>query len=311
MNPALAIEDVPEPKPGPHEALVRVTLAGVCNTDLEIVRGYMDFRGTLGHEFVGQVVECNDPAWRGRRVNGEINLGCAECERCRSGLARHCEGRRVLGILEKDGCFAQYVSLPTRNLVALPDSIDDDCAVFVEPLAAAYEILAQIEVRPSDRVLVLGDGKLGLLISMVLAQTGCELHALGRHPAKLAHAARAGARTWTANTLPAGRFDICIDATGHPDGLQFAIEHTRPRGTVVLKSTFHGMTPLATAPIVIDELTIVGSRCGLFPPAIEALEQGRIDPRPLIDSGFYLDDAADAFERAQQPGVLKVLLRPR
>ncbi|MCP4002751.1 MAG: alcohol dehydrogenase catalytic domain-containing protein [bacterium] len=311
MHPDLVIEEVPRPTPGPGDALVRVRLAGVCNTDLEIVRGYMDFRGTLGHEFVGEVVECQDPSWLGQRVTSEINLGCGACERCNTGLARHCAKRSVLGILGKDGCFAEYVVVPVGNLLVVPEAIDDDCAVFIEPLAAAFEILEQVEITERDRVLVLGDGKLGLLISMVLAQTGCELHAAGHHPEKLQFAKRVGAHTWAANSVPDGEFDVTVEATGVAAGLQLAIERTRPRGTVVLKSTFHGATPVEAAGIVIDELTIIGSRCGLFPPAIEALERGLVDPRPLIDSRYDLEDAVHAFERAREHGILKVLLRPR
>lgn len=310
LDPHLQLRDVPEPEPGPGEARIRVLLAGICRTDVELVQGYMGFRGTLGHEFVGVVEACDETGWVGSRVCGEINLGCGACGRCRSGLARHCAARRVLGILDKDGCFAEYVTLPIRNLVRLPAAVDDETAVFVEPLAAAFEILEQIDIEARDRVLVLGDGKLGLLICMALAPTGCDLHALGRHPEKLAIAERAGAHTWTPAQPPDDEFDVVVEATGGPDGFERAVALTRPRGTLVLKSTLHEATPFRMAPVVIDELTIVGSRCGPFGPAVTALASGAVNPAPLISATFGLEYGLRALEHAREPGVLKVLLRP-
>jgi threonine dehydrogenase-like Zn-dependent dehydrogenase len=310
LDPDLALRDVPVPEPRAGEALVRVALAGICNTDIELCRGYMDFRGTLGHELVGEVVACDDPAWIGRRVGAEINLGCGACVECARGLARHCPGRTVLGIAGKDGCFADWVTLPIENLVSIPDGLPDEVAVFLEPLAAAFEILAQIAVEPSDRVLVIGDGKLGLLVCAALRTADCELHVWGKHADKLAHARAMGVHTVLSPDAPVGRFDVVVEASGAPDGLRAAIAHTRPRGTLVLKSTFHGATQVDMAPIVIHEMSIVGSRCGLPGPALAALAKGAIDPRPLVSARYALADAHTALERAAAPGTLKVLLSP-
>lgn len=304
------VVDVAPPTLGPGEARIRVRRAGICSTDLEIVRGYMRFSGTLGHEFVGEVVESADPSWVGRRVCGEINLGCGRCARCLAGLSRHCATRTVLGILGKDGCFAEELTLPLANLHAVPDSLSDDAAVFVEPLAAAFEILEQIAIPPDSRVAVLGDGKLGTLVTMVLAQTGAEVTMIGRHPRKLERVRRVGALARLADEPIAGGFDVVVEATGSPSGLGRAQALLRPRGTLVLKSTYHGTVTLDTAPIVIDEITIVGSRCGPFAPALRALAAGRIDPSPLIEASYPLADGVRALERAAEPGVAKVLLVP-
>ena len=309
LDPDLALREMDSPTPGPGEALVRVRAAGVCNTDLELVRGYMDFRGVLGHEMVGEVVQCDDDASLvGKRVNAEINLGCGRCERCLGGMPRHCATRTVFGILGKDGCFAEYATLPVQNLVPIPDEVDDVAAVFTEPLAAAFEILEQVHLLPTDRVLVLGDGKLGLLVAMALAQTGAELHVLGKHDNKLAIAKAVGARVWALPDRPSGQFDVVVEATGSPSGLAAAVEFTRPRGTLVLKSTFHGTTELALAPLVIHELTLVGSRCGRFEPAQRAMASGRVDPRPLLSEQMGLADGMRAMEHAASAGVLKVVL---
>lgn len=301
--------DVPRRQPG--EALIRVRMAGICNTDLELVRGYMGFRGVLGHEFVGDVVECDDPAWQGARVNGEINLGCGACDTCARGLARHCPTRRVLGILEKDGCFAEYLTLPLRNLVRVPEDLSDELAVLTEPLAAAFEILEQVHVAPGQRALVLGDGKLGLLCALVLASVGAQVELVGKHQDKLAIARAQGVTTHLLRDAPRGQYDLVVEATGSPEGMRFAVERTRPRGTLVLKSTFHGETTLAMAPLVIHEITVVGSRCGPFPPALTALAQKRIDPRPLLHATYPLAEGMRALEHAAAPGVLKVLLDMR
>lgn len=310
LQPDLKVQQRDVPTAKADEALIRVRLAGICNTDLEIVRGYMQFQGVLGHEFVGEVVNAGDAQLIGKRVCGEINLGCAQCEMCAQGLARHCAKRSVLGILGKDGCFAEYLTLPVRNLVEVPEGVSDEGAVFTEPLAAAYEILEQVHVDPRARVLVMGDGKLGLLCALVLATTGANVSIVGKHPAKLTLLHHTGVTTFCAPELPQGTFDIVVEATGSALGLKRAIEATRPRGTLVLKSTFHGETSLATAPIVIHELTMLGSRCGPFAPALRAMANRRIDPTPLLHERFALKDALQAFERASAPGVLKVLLAP-
>jgi threonine dehydrogenase-like Zn-dependent dehydrogenase len=308
-GPELGERDVP--RAGAGEALVRVQLAGICNTDLEIVRGYMGFAGVLGHELLGVVERCDDVRWVGKRVVGEINLACGACSWCARGLGRHCATRRVLGIVGKDGCFAEHATLPIANLHEVPDEIDDRHAVFVEPLAAAFEIVEQVAVAPGMRVLVAGDGKLGLLCAMVLRDRGADVTVLGRHARKLAIAANVGCRTATVDDFDEVEFDLAVEATGSSAGLASAIERVRPRGTVVLKSTTHGAAEVHTARIVVPEITLVGSRCGPFAPAIAALRAGAIDPTPLIDDTFALADGLRALARAAEPGVLKVLLDPR
>ncbi len=305
---AIALRDVPKPEPAPGEALVRVRMAGVCNTDLEITRGYMGFHGVLGHELLGIVEACDDADWIGRRVVGEINLACRRCEWCDRGLARHCPTRTVLGIRHKNGCFAEYVTMPVANLHAVPESIPDERAVFVEPLAAAFEIAEQIDLAKHADALVLGDGKLGLLTAMVLRHRGLDVTVAGRHDRKLALARNVGARTIAPHDVAARSFDLVVEATGAPTGLTAALAAVEPRGTIVLKSTFHGTAVLATAPIVVDEVTLVGSRCGPFAPAIAALREHAIDPFPLVDGSYALVDAPAALERAASPGILKVLL---
>jgi threonine dehydrogenase-like Zn-dependent dehydrogenase len=302
------VEDTDVPAPAVDEALIRVRVAGICSTDLEIVRGYMGFRGTLGHEFVGEVVEAGQGEWIGARVTGEINLGCARCERCLAGLSRHCATRTVLGILGKDGCFAEYVTLPIRNLHRVPAGLPDALAAFTEPLAAAYEILEQLRVEPRDRVAVLGDGKLGSLVALVLRHTGAEVTLVGRHRHKLDRMATAGVRTALVDQHQGTGFDVVVEATGSPSGFERARSLLRPRGTLVLKSTYHGRLELDAAPLVIDEITVVGSRCGPFAPALRALDQGFIDPAPLVEDVFPLADGVAALERAAAPGVAKVQL---
>jgi threonine dehydrogenase-like Zn-dependent dehydrogenase len=311
LDPDLALREraVPEPRAG--EVLIRVRMAGVCNTDLEIVRGYMGFSGVLGHEFVGDVVAGDDASWLGARVNGEINLACGACRFCREGLSRHCPTRSVLGILGKDGTFAEYLTLPVANLSRVPEGLSDELAVLTEPLAAAFEILEQVHVKPGQRTLVLGDGKLGLLCALVLASAGADVSLVGKHEAKLAIVRARGVRTHLPDDAPRDWYDLVVEATGSPQGLAFAIERTRPRGTLVLKSTFHGETALQMAPLVIHELTLVGSRCGPFAPAQHALASQRIDPSPLIHGRYGLRDGLAALEHAARPGVLKVLLDMR
>lgn len=307
----LAVRERPVPTPGPGEALIRVAMAGICNTDLELARGYMGFSGVLGHELCGVVEACEDQRLLGKRVAGEINLACRRCELCARSLHRHCPNRSVLGIAGKDGCFAEYVTLPVANLHLLPDAISDERACFVEPAAAAFEVLEQLTIVPRDRVVVLGDGKLGLLVAQVLAAAGCTPTVAGKHARKLALAQARGIATAALSDLPRKAFDVVIEATGSPAGMHAAIELARPRGTIVLKSTYHGKLELDAAPLVIDELTVVGSRCGPFEAAIPALASAAVDPDPLIDAVLPLAQAEAAFARAAEPGVLKVLLDMR
>lgn len=302
--------DYPAPEPPPGEALIRTRLAGICNTDLEIMRGYMGFRGVLGHEFVGVVERAPDaPEWAGRRVVGEINAFCGRCDTCRRGDPTHCPQRTTLGIDRRDGAMADYLTLPLHILYPVPPALPDAWAVFTEPLAAACEILEQVHLRPVDRVVVLGDGKLGLLVAQVLQLTGCELTVLGRHERKLAILDRRGIRTALAADPPdlAGA-DVVVDCTGSPDGFRQARSLVRPRGTLVLKSTFHGDVEVNLSMLVVDEIKLVGSRCGPFKPALRLLEQKLIDVESLIDEQYPLDEGLRAFERAAAPGVLKVLL---
>jgi alcohol dehydrogenase len=312
----------PLPRLKPGWALVRVRLAGICNTDIEILRGYHDFHGTLGHEFVGDVVRvasAKDRGWIGRRVAGEINLACAglgfrrPCSYCRRRIPTHCERRRVLGIIGHDGAFAEYLALPVVNLHRVPASIPDEAAVFTEPLAAACEILEQINTRAHREAAVIGDGKLAQLIVRVLRAAGLRVVMIGKHASKLRLARLARITTVKVASASAHRsnqYSLTVEATGSPSGLELAQDITVPRGTVVLKSTFHGAAEVETWPMVVKELTVIGSRCGPFPAALALLRSGRVDPRPLISRIFPLKDAAKAIRYAQQPGVMKVLLRP-
>lgn len=293
------------------EALVRLTVAGICNTDLEIVRGYASFRGTLGHEFVGVVEDSPDPSQIGRRVVGEINVGCGNCQFCQQGDPRHCLNRSVLGIHHRDGAFAEFLNLPPQNLLIVPDAVSNHQAVFTEPLAAACEILAQVEINAANRVAVIGDGKLGQLIARVLATTGCDLVLIGKHSEKLELASEAGIKTVALSNLeidPAWRFDFVVEASGAAGGLQLALDLVKPRGTIILKSTFHGPVQLDTWRIVVDEINVVGSRCGRFETALKLLESGAIKVEDLIAREFRLSDGIAAMAAAQSPGTLKVLL---
>jgi threonine dehydrogenase-like Zn-dependent dehydrogenase len=307
---ALQLTDRPVPAADADSALVRVHLAGICNTDLELTKGYMGFRGVLGHEFVGTVAE-GPTQWRGRRVVGEINFACRRCATCRSGLPRHCPTRRVMGILNADGAFAEYVALPVANLHRVPDDVPDDAAVFAEPLAAAFEILAQVRVERGAASVVLGDGKLGLLVAQVLAQAGARVLAVGKHDDKLAILRRRGIDTVLLDRWDRARTDLVVEATGSRAGFALAVAATRPRGTLVLKSTVAESAPLNPAPVVIDEITVVGSRCGPFEPALAALATGRVDVGSLISARYALRDGGDALHGAAQPGALKVLLETR
>jgi threonine dehydrogenase-like Zn-dependent dehydrogenase len=289
-------------------ALVRVRFAGICSTDLQILQGYMDFRGVPGHEFVGEV--CEGPAdLVGKRVVGEINFACGTCELCLRGVGRHCPTRRVMGILNADGSFAEYLLVPTGNLHVVPDEVEDEEAVFTEPLAAAFAILEQLQVPPATEVIVLGDGKLGLLCAQVLQSAGARVTVVGKHQEKLDLVRRLGVQTLLLSHWRPRQADVVVEATGSAAGLAFAMETVRPRGTLVLKSTVAQNHTLSLAPLVINEVTVVGSRCGLFPPALRALAQRKIAVSPFLSKVFPLADGAAAMRRAARPGTLKVLLR--
>jgi 2-desacetyl-2-hydroxyethyl bacteriochlorophyllide A dehydrogenase len=290
-------------------ALIRLILAGICNTDLELQRGYYGFSGVPGHEFVGEVVAADTPGLIGKRVVGEINLACGVCSWCARGLGRHCPARTVLGIVRHPGAFSEFLTLPERNLHIVPDSVTTEAAVFTEPLAAACEILDQVNIPAGSQVAVLGDGKLGLLIAQALQLNGLKVHQFGRHAAKLRIAEAAGVTTEIARDhYPVAEFEWVVDATGSAQGLRTAVQMVQPRGTVILKSTIHGEVPVDTAPVIVNEITLVGSRCGRFEPALALLERSAINVEPMITDRFPLEDAAKAFERAAEPGVLKVLL---
>ena len=299
-------DDLPTPTPASGEVLVRVVRAGVCETDLQLIKGYMGFRGVLGHEFVG-VAESGPMS--GRRVVGEINCACWECETCRKGFNTHCPNRTVLGILGHDGAFADLIAVPQRNLHLVPDSVPDDVAVFTEPVAAAFEIPAQVTVRPDDRVIVLGDGRLGNLCAQVLARLSRRVLVVGKHEEKLALLLSMGIdAARLSDPLDERSADIVVDCTGSESGLPTALKLVRPRGTIVLKTTVAGMQTMAWAPFVIDEVTLVGSRCGPFGQALAALDRGLVQVQPLISDRFPLARGIDALARAQTKPVLKVLL---
>jgi threonine dehydrogenase-like Zn-dependent dehydrogenase len=305
----VSVAECREPVCSPDTAVVRVTLAGVCNTDLELVQGYMDFRGVLGHEFTG-TVEDGPPEWRGKRVVGEINFGCGRCPSCQRGWRRHCPSRRVMGILDADGAFAEFVAVPVANLHAVPDTVADEAAVFTEPLAAAFEILEQIHVQPGTECVVLGDGKLGLLVAQVLFQAGARVLVVGKHVEKLGILQRRGIPTTLVADWNHEAADLVVEATGTAAGFATAVAATRPRGTLLLKSTVARTAQLNLAPLVINEITVVGSRCGPFAPALRCLETGSIDVHSLIATRRPLREAVDALRLAATPGVLKVLLEP-
>jgi len=299
--------DVPIPEPLPGEALVRVVRAGICNTDLELLRGYYPYTGILGHEFVG-VVEQGPKQLVGVRVVGEINAVCGECRFCRSGQPTHCENRTVLGIVNRNGAFAEYLTLPIANLHPVPDNVPTDVATFTEPVAAALEIQQQVLVRPDDRVLVVGDGKLGQLVAQTLALTGCDLLVVGRHRNKLDYLAARGITTGLADVVTDRAFDLSVECTGNPEGFAIARRALRPRGTLVLKSTYAGHLTFDASSLVVDEITLIGSRCGPFPQALQVISQEQVDVKYLIQSHYPLDEAIAAFDRAQERGILKVLL---
>jgi threonine dehydrogenase-like Zn-dependent dehydrogenase len=303
-------KDYAAPTSPAGEALIRVLQAGVCNTDLELVKGYLNFKGVPGHEFVGVVEQAPGRAdLAGKRVAGEINAACGKCETCHAGRPTHCPNRTTLGIDRRDGAFADYLSLPFENLHPLPDSVSNDQAVFVEPLAAACEITEQIKIHPTDRVVVIGDGKLGLLCAQVIALTGCQLAVLGRHSDKLQILDEQHIYTTTnLDEFAPASIDIVVEATGTPSGFETARKIVRPRGTIVLKSTYNNDLNVSLTMVVVDEVSLIGSRCGPFDPAIRLLANRQVEVDRLIQARYSLDEGVKAFERAAMKGTLKVIV---
>ena len=305
-------KNYPMPASVAGEALIKVDTIGICNTDYEITKGYMGYKGILGHEFTGVVEKAQNKDLIGKRVVGEINCGCGKCDWCAQGLERHCFNRSTLGIWQREGCFAEYVSLPEKNLLVIPDNVTDNEAVFVEPLAAALEILEQVHIPPYKKVVVLGDGKLGLIIALALNAAGLDILLVGKHEEKLAIAAAQGIKTKLLSELKIEKaYDFVVEATGSITGFETSLALTKPRGTLILKSTIAASKEFNLAPIVIDEITVVGSRCGQFAPALRMLEQKRIDVNPLISDIYYIDDAVEAFERNKEKSSVKVLVKVR
>ena len=311
-NNHLDLREIPSPA-RPDEALIRVRLAGICGTDLELVRGYYPYSGIPGHEFVGEVIQAPaglEAAWQGRRVVGEINASCGECEQCQGGRPSHCEKRSVLGITQRDGVFAEYTSLPLANLHLVPDSVSDEMAVFTEPLAAALEIQQQVQIHPADRVLLVGAGRLGQLIAQTLALSGADLRVVARHAQQKKLLTDRGIKIIDEAEVQPCRWDVVIEATGSPAGFDLARKAVRPRGTFVLKSTYKGEMSLNLSSLVVDEINLVGSRCGPFGAALRLMEQKMVDPTPLIAAEFALEQGLEAFGEAAKSGMLKVLVKP-
>lgn len=302
-------ESRPAPTPEAGECLIRVHMAGICGTDLQLIKGYLGFDGVLGHEMVGTVIE-GPGNWKGKRVVAEINCVCRQCEMCLGGLAYHCRNRTVMGIMRRDGCFAELIALPQTNLHEVPDSITDEEAVFIEPLAAAYQVLAQCPIGPRMNVSVVGPGRLGLLVAQVLANTGCKLTVIGRSQHKLLYCEKRGIQGIHLDDLaPKQDRDLVVDCTGSPAGLKIALELARPRGTVILKSTCHDNHELDLSAIVVNELKIIGSRCGPFGEAINALSRRAIDVRSMITRVLPLKDAVKAIDLSSKPETMKILLK--
>jgi threonine dehydrogenase-like Zn-dependent dehydrogenase len=308
-NNGISLRNVPQPL-RQNEALIKIRKAGICSTDLELVKGYYPYTGVLGHEFVGDVIEAEDASWVGQRVVGEINAVCSQCEQCLNGRSTHCESRTVLGIVNRGGVFADYTTLPLSNLHRVPASVPDEMAVFTEPLAAALEIQQQIQVKPTDRVLLVGAGRLGQLIAQTLALTGCDLRVVARHKHQQNLLMARGIQIIPEEEIQPWRWDIVVEGTGSPGGFSLARRAIRPRGTLVLKSTYKGEMSVNFSSIVVDEINIVGSRCGPFEPVLRLMESKQVDPTVLIDSEFTLGEALKAFEHAAETGVLKVLIKP-
>jgi threonine dehydrogenase-like Zn-dependent dehydrogenase len=303
----ISLRDISQPRKL-DEALIKIRKAGICSTDLELVKGYYSYTGVLGHEFVGEVVEADDDAWIGQRVVGEINVVCNRCEQCLNGRSTHCENRTVLGIVNRDGTFAEFTTLPLANLHRVPDSVPDEMAVFSEPLAAALEIQQQIQIKPTDRVLLVGAGRLGQLIAQTLSLTGCDLHVVARHVGQQNLLQARGIQVIAEEDIQPWRWDFVVEATGSPSGFDLARKAIRPRGTLVMKSTYKGQLNVNFSSIVVDEINIVGSRCGPFEPALRFMESRQVDPTVLIADEFKLDQALKAFEHAAEAGMLKVLV---
>jgi len=306
-NNQLGLRDVSMPAE-PSEALVQMRLAGICGTDLELLKGYYPFTGIPGHEFVGEVVSASDPSIVGKRVVGEINVTCGKCEQCVGGRPTHCEQRSVLGINARNGVFTEFINLPLENLHIVPDSVSDEMAVFCEPLAAALEIQQQVKVQPSQRVLLVGAGRLGQLIAQTLVLTGADLRVLARHPIQKILLAERGIQLIDEDAIQPWRYDLVVEATGSTAGFEIARKAIRPRGTFVLKSTYHGDMTLNMSSIVVDEINVIGSRCGPFGPALRLMEQKLVDPTILIAARQPLNQAVEAFDIAARPGMLKVLV---
>ena len=306
------VEDYEKPTPKQGEALIKVTYGGVCNKDKEITKGYMGYKGILGHEFTGVVEEINDEdkTLLGKRVVGEINLGCKNCEWCAKDLERHCPNRSTLGILAKDGCFAEYVTLPLSNLIEIPENVPDEQAVFVEPLAAGLEILEQMHIQPCQKVMVLGDGKLGLLTALALNACGLDVLIVGKHQNKLDIAKNQGVKTQLLSEFEqAPKFDVVVEATGSITGFETSVNCVKPRGTLVLKSTIAASKELNLAPIVINEITILGSRCGRFEPAMRLIASGKIDFSQMISKIYPIEQAIKAFDANNAKDTIKILLK--
>ncbi len=305
------IDDYLKPEPLDGEALIKVILAGICNTDLEIIKGYMNFKGIPGHEFVGVVEKINgdDKSLLNKRVVGDINCSCqkSDCVYCSSKLGRHCPERKTLGISNKDGCFAEYITLPLKNLYEVAEAVSNENAVFTEPLAAGFEILEQIEISPNKEILIVGDGKLGLLINHAISTTGAKITHVGKHQEKLDLIQSRSCKKILADQLNDTKFDITIEATGSISGFQYSVQHTKPRGTLVLKSTLAENQIIDLSPVVVNEITIVGSRCGLFPPALDYLSKGT-DFSSIISNIFPLEDWEEAFQTARLSSSNKVLI---
>jgi 2-desacetyl-2-hydroxyethyl bacteriochlorophyllide A dehydrogenase len=310
FNGKFHIKNVPKPLRNANEVLIRVTMAGICNTDLEITRGYIPgFNGIPGHEFIGIIEEADDTTLSGKKCTAEINCACGTCEYCKNDLGRHCPNRTVLGIINRNGAFAEYICVPEKNIVLIPDSIPDNHAIFIEPLAAALEILDQVTINRETDVLLLGDGKLGLLAGYVLASTGCNLMIVGKHPEKLAHITNKNTKTVLLSEFTDSKFDIVVEATGNASAFEKALQNVKPRGTLVLKSTYAGAFQFNPSRVVVDEISIIGSRCGEFPKAIEFLLHNNTLPvEKLISAEMKLEDGIKAFEYSALPDVLKVIL---
>jgi len=303
--------DLPLPEPGPGEAVIRTSLAGVCSTDLEMIRGYTPFTGVIGHEFVGVVHQAPQaPELEGQRVVGEINIVCGECFHCRNDRPTHCLNRSALGIHDRSGVFAEYFILPLENLHLVPDAVPDERAVFTEPLAAAFRINEQVHVHPRNRVLVVGAGRLGQLAAQTLKLTGCDLRVVARHPSQQEILRSQGIPVLAEDEIPEGTEDVVVDATGSPNGFESARRAVRSRGTLVLKSTYAGKLEWDASALVVDEITVVGSRCGPFSPAIRMMETHQVAPELLLDAVYPLDEGLAALEKAGESGVLKVALAP-